>query len=200
MERAVREGKGLTAAVREEFRPNHTLLARIGEEIIAGFKGIAAMSSIKFGPRGGVTLTKGAPYPNGIKQQRSPNGAPYIPLKDSTIKMKKRSDRPSGLPPSPTPNMALMDMGVLVDGLDYRVYSNNDGVEVFFKNSDLTALSLRHERGGNFQSSDFTRNHDGSNTPLTVTIPARPHREVQAKVKTNITKMLKAWVRKNKNG
>jgi hypothetical protein len=198
MERVVQKGAGLAAEVQKEFKPNRKVMELIGEEIIAGFKGGQRLGAIKFGPRGGVTSKgHGSRYPYGIWQQKSPNGKPYEPLKESTIAVKKRDNRPSGLPPSRTPNTALVDMGALVDGLYYRVYSNNDGVAVEFKNSDLTALSLKHERGFTGYSTDFTKKDGGG---ILVTVPPRPHRQIQREVKIKIRNILEAWRDRRKNG
>lgn len=202
LEQVIARGRSLRSVVEKDLKPNKYVFELIGEELVRGFRGDNRASNIKFPPNGmKPTVTYASRYPYGIKQQKSPNGAPYRDLKKSTIALKKRDDRPDGLARSTTPEKALLDQHELVNGLTYRVYAHNDGVEAHFISAELADKSLRQERGGNFVSRAFSQNNKGGGEsvekrriPYSAPIP---HRGIQNQVRDTITRILKAWANKD---
>jgi len=198
LEQVIRKGRSLRSVVEKEYKPNRWVYELIGEEMVRGFAGDRRATHIKFPTSSGKpTVSRGDQYPYGIKQQKSPDGSPYRDLMDSTKALKKRDDRPDGLPRSSWPDQALRDQGFLANGMTYVVGVHGDRVWTQFLSGELAEKSLRQERGGNFVSKAFGHNKDGSakrRIPYSAPIP---HRGIQNAVRDTIIRILRAWAKKS---
>lgn len=200
----VGEKRPLSDVMRRHFYPNTSLMRFIAREMIAGFKGGPSVNvaSLSFGPRGGVRQgARAGRYPNGIWQQRSPDGQHYVELADSTKKLKGRDNRPDGKPASATPNTALVDQREMVDGLTFSVTEST--CKVFYSNPEDNKKSLRQETGGSFdtgltKSDGKYKNNKPKRTTIHVKIPARPHRGIQPLVAEKIRAIMVKWFNKAK--
>jgi hypothetical protein len=192
-EATVRGRRGARSEVEDRLKPNRYVMEVIGEQLVRGFTGrLGKATNVSFkGRRMRPTVKIGSEYPFGIWKGKSPNGAPYVPLKDATINMKKRENRPSGKPASKTPEKPLIDMGDLASGVDYRITYGGRGVQLVFKDSDITEKSLKMERGGSFRSEDIV--YKDSGLGRVIKVPARPHRKVQNAVYRKVVEILDKW-------
>ena len=153
------------------------------------------MDSVKFSNTGRLTGSGGKPYPYGIRQEKSPDGESYAPLKDVTKELKRRKS-------SHYTTSILQDRGgtdplSLINSLSYRI-TNFAGKTAGVSGGVLVSMdsknneqSLRLESGGNFISGDLKPNKPRF-------VPSRKHREVQGMVREQIKSLLSKWMKKNR--
>jgi hypothetical protein len=200
LEEVVGKKRPLSDVMRKFFRPSASVMNLIGQEMIAGYKGGPSINvaSLSFGPKGGIRNRSSAGrYSNGIWQQRSPDGTNYLPLKASTVKLKKRSNRPDGKEASRTPNMALLDQHILVN--DLLTLRTSNSVSVIYANPETDRISKFHEKGGTAFtgltkfSGKTKKGKEKKRPPIPVTVLPRRHRGIQQEVAEKIRGILTKW-------
>lgn len=175
-------------------------MKEVGKEIISGYQGGVRATSASFSQRANrLTVRRGGRYPAGISRGRSPGGKPYDPLTKTTKKMRKKAG--AAYLDAPLMERGYSALDSLINQLRMRIYVKGDGVEVKFKDADMNKISKIHEEGRlRYPSQPMRNNPDlylkkrGTDKPIMVQIPARPHRGVQPAVGVAIKKILRAWV------
>lgn len=191
MLRPVIEGRvSVGNLARRNFRPNKKLMSVIGDQLIEGFMGGDRMIAPVINQNGNISASYGR-YSRGIFRGKSPDGTPYEPLKEVTIALKKRTDRPDGKPRSRYPDRPLIDTALMVKGLRKSVSSDGLGVRIFFADPETDRISQINEEGRSGAISTSLASKGGA--MRRVEIPARPHRDIQPEAATVVRSLLRQW-------
>lgn len=185
--RRLHRTKNIKRVVEAAYKLTPSLKRYIGNEIISGFKGLSAKKAI-VNREGRVTTRAAGVYPYGISKRRSPDGTPYEPLKESTLRSRKREGISRG------EGFILRETDGLYKGL--VAVPTPKGVDVRHSSPDDNAKSLLHEEGRSRHPSGLYTSKDGS--PVNVAIPARPHRATQKKVLDNIKSAVEQFAAKRR--
>ena len=195
--------KPIREVVNKEYRPNYHVMALIGRQIINAYQGYQMLTRVKFYPNGLIQSSNyGRYYPRGIFRGVEPGGKTYTPLAKSTIAWKRRQG--SRYAEQPLRMRPLGDPNALVNNLTYYVTSNNQGVNIGFRNAETNRISVLHENGVpgkryHDPTSGFTKGNKPGAAPMFVEIPRRRHRGVQPAVGPVIRRIMRAWIIRHPN-
>ena len=178
--------KPMELVIRQNLIPDRRAMEMIGKEAISSIKG-GRKSRLNVVMKGGRLVYHrygSGTYPFGIQKRISPDGTPYEPLKDITLRHRKYKADLGEIPTARGESFILRETsakifkGVIVK----RVTTTSRGIAEVVVGFLNQKLALKHDQGGNARSPLFGK-------VKVAKIPARPFIGLQKSFVDNFHKM-----------